>query len=166
MQLRCRAPRAGLRFALVREDAKRQVHRVLSPAGTEATFELRDVSVVDSANYSCVYVDTAPPFEGSAPSAHLELRVDGERAGAPSREQMRVPKGSAPGLGPVRTANPSGQWSFGCRWSGGHLAFGLFPVLSAGNTVSLGHFLLSHTCPEALTAKCWVLREVSEQARV
>ncbi|XP_034495264.1 alpha-1B-glycoprotein [Ailuropoda melanoleuca] len=77
VQLRCRAPRAGLRFALVREDAKRRVHAVLSPAGTEATFELRDVSVVDSANYSCVYVDTAPPFEGSAPSAVLELRVDG-----------------------------------------------------------------------------------------
>uniref|UniRef100_A0A452RZ81 Alpha-1-B glycoprotein n=1 Tax=Ursus americanus TaxID=9643 RepID=A0A452RZ81_URSAM len=77
VQLRCRAPRAGLRFALVREDAKRRVHAVLSPAGTEATFELRDVSVVDSANYSCVYVDTAPPFEGSAPSALLELRVDG-----------------------------------------------------------------------------------------
>ncbi|XP_047566728.1 alpha-1B-glycoprotein isoform X3 [Lutra lutra] len=77
VQLRCRAPRAGLRFALMREDAKRRVYRILSPAGTEATFELRDVSVVDSANYSCVYVDTAPPFEGSAPSAHLELRVDG-----------------------------------------------------------------------------------------
>ncbi|XP_027949152.1 alpha-1B-glycoprotein isoform X2 [Eumetopias jubatus] len=77
VQLRCRAPRAGLRFALVREDAKRRVHRVLSPAGTEATFELPHVSVVDSANYSCVYVDTAPPFKGSAPSAHLELRVDG-----------------------------------------------------------------------------------------
>ncbi|XP_022348005.1 alpha-1B-glycoprotein [Enhydra lutris kenyoni] len=77
VQLRCRAPRAGLRFALMREDAERRVYRILSPAGTEATFELRDVSVVDSANYSCIYVDTAPPFEGSASSAHLELRVDG-----------------------------------------------------------------------------------------
>ncbi|XP_012905426.1 alpha-1B-glycoprotein isoform X4 [Mustela putorius furo] len=85
VQLRCRAPRAGLRFALMREDAKRRVYRILSPAGTEATFELRDVSVVDSANYSCVYVDMAPPFEGSAPSAHLELRV----AGTPLRPQLR-----------------------------------------------------------------------------
>ncbi|KAF3815107.1 hypothetical protein GH733_017383, partial [Mirounga leonina] len=85
VQLRCRAPRAGLRFALVREGAERRVHRVLSPAGTEATFELRDVSMVDSANYSCVYVDTAPPFEGSAPSAPLELRVDGP----PPRPRLR-----------------------------------------------------------------------------
>ncbi|XP_045843374.1 alpha-1B-glycoprotein isoform X1 [Meles meles] len=85
VQLRCRAPRAGLRFALMREDAERRVYRVLSPAGTEATFELQDVSVMDSANYSCVYVDTAPPFEGSAPSAHLELRVDG----TPPRPRLR-----------------------------------------------------------------------------
>ncbi|XP_024902409.1 alpha-1B-glycoprotein [Pteropus alecto] len=48
-----------------------------SPEGAEARFELRDVSLLDSANYSCVYADTAPPFEGSAPSARLELRVDG-----------------------------------------------------------------------------------------
>ena len=80
MQLRCRAPRAGVRFALVREGAgQRRVHGLLSPAGTEAHFELRDVSAVDSANYSCVYTDTAPPSAGSAPSAPVELRVDGER---------------------------------------------------------------------------------------
>lgn len=79
MQLRCRAPRAGVRFALVRKDAGgRQVQRVLSPAGPEAQFELRGVSAVDSGNYSCVYVDTSPPFAGSKPSATLELRVDGE----------------------------------------------------------------------------------------
>ncbi|XP_060145038.1 alpha-1B-glycoprotein isoform X4 [Globicephala melas] len=78
VQLRCRAPRAGVRFSLVREGAgQRRVHGLLSPAGTEAHFELRDVSAVDSANYSCVYTDTAPPFAGSAPSAPVELRVDG-----------------------------------------------------------------------------------------
>lgn len=83
VQLRCRAPRAGLRFALVREDAgRRRVHSLQSPAGAEARFELRDVSLLDSANYSCVYADTAPPFEGSAPSARVELRVDGEWARA------------------------------------------------------------------------------------
>ncbi|XP_062948124.1 alpha-1B-glycoprotein [Cynocephalus volans] len=77
VRLRCQAPRAGLRFALLREDARgRRVHSLLSPAGAEALFELRGVSVVDSANYSCVYVDLAPPFQGSAPSAHWELRVD------------------------------------------------------------------------------------------
>ncbi|XP_047690288.1 alpha-1B-glycoprotein isoform X2 [Prionailurus viverrinus] len=86
LQLRCRAPRRGLRFALVREDAgQRRVHRVLSPAGTEAHFELRDVSAADSANYSCVYVDTEPPFAGSAPSAPLELCVEGP----PPRPQLR-----------------------------------------------------------------------------
>ncbi|XP_057575481.1 alpha-1B-glycoprotein [Hippopotamus amphibius kiboko] len=78
VQLRCRAPRAGVRFALVRQGTGgSRVHGVLSPAGAEAHFELRDVLAVDSANYSCVYADTAPPFAGSAPSAPLELRVDG-----------------------------------------------------------------------------------------
>lgn len=80
VQLQCWAPRTGVRFALVRENAgRRLVHSLLSPAGTKAHFELHDVSVVDSANYSCIYTDTAPPFAGSAPSARVELRVDGER---------------------------------------------------------------------------------------
>ncbi|MXQ97683.1 hypothetical protein E5288_WYG007399 [Bos mutus] len=65
------APRAGA------DAGGRQVQRVLSPAGPEAQFELRGVSAVDSGNYSCVYVDTSPPFAGSKPSATLELRVDG-----------------------------------------------------------------------------------------
>ncbi|XP_025840226.2 alpha-1B-glycoprotein [Vulpes vulpes] len=87
VQLRCQAPRAGLRFALVSEVAgKRRVHHVLSPEGTEACFQLRDVSVVDSANYSCVYKDTAPPFAGSAPSSSLELRIDGP----PPRPQLQA----------------------------------------------------------------------------
>ncbi|XP_012328569.2 alpha-1B-glycoprotein isoform X1 [Aotus nancymaae] len=78
VRLRCLAPLEGARFALVREDrGGRRVHRFQSPAGTEAHFELRNISVADSANYSCVYVDLEPPFGGSAPSARLELRVDG-----------------------------------------------------------------------------------------
>ncbi|XP_036903530.1 alpha-1B-glycoprotein [Sturnira hondurensis] len=78
VRLRCRAPRAGLRFALVREgNNRRQVLDLQSPAGDEAVFELRDVSPMDGANYSCIYTDPAPPFAGSAPSEHLELRVGG-----------------------------------------------------------------------------------------
>lgn len=82
VQLRCRAPRAGLRFALVREgNNRRQVLGLQSPAGDEAIFELRDVSPMDGANYTCIYTDTAPPFAGSAPSERLELHVDGEWTG-------------------------------------------------------------------------------------
>ncbi|XP_062033470.1 alpha-1B-glycoprotein [Lepus europaeus] len=79
VRLRCRGPRAGLRFALVTEedDDRLAVRALLSPPGAEASFELRAVSVVDSANYSCVYVDPAPPFAGSVASEPLELRVDG-----------------------------------------------------------------------------------------
>ncbi|XP_058135455.1 alpha-1B-glycoprotein [Dasypus novemcinctus] len=78
VRLRCVAPRAGLRFALVREErSEPRVHGSLRSAEAEALFELPDVSVRDSANYSCVYVDPAPPFAGSAPSAPVHLRVDG-----------------------------------------------------------------------------------------
>ncbi|XP_049642991.1 alpha-1B-glycoprotein [Suncus etruscus] len=79
VQLRCRAPRAGLRFALLYQEGNShtQVLRFLSPEGSEALFELREVSVADSGNYSCVYLDTNAPFSGSKPSAPLELRVDG-----------------------------------------------------------------------------------------
>uniref|UniRef100_A0A8D2DF81 Alpha-1-B glycoprotein n=1 Tax=Sciurus vulgaris TaxID=55149 RepID=A0A8D2DF81_SCIVU len=87
VRLRCRAPRAGLRFALQREDSGgRRLSGLLSPAGPEALFELPDVSAADSANYSCVYVDPVQPFAGSAPSARLELRVDGP----PPRPQLRA----------------------------------------------------------------------------
>lgn len=86
VQLRCRGPRAGLRFALLRKDAERcQVHSLQSPEGAEALFELHDVSLVDSANYSCVYANTAPPFAGSAPSSRVELQVEGPL----SRPQLR-----------------------------------------------------------------------------
>ncbi|XP_077889108.1 alpha-1B-glycoprotein [Ictidomys tridecemlineatus] len=78
VRLRCRGPRAGLRFALNRQGAGRQrLSGLLSPAGPEAVFELRNVSAADTANYSCIYVDPTPPFAGSAPSAPLELRVEG-----------------------------------------------------------------------------------------
>ncbi|XP_029782287.1 alpha-1B-glycoprotein-like [Suricata suricatta] len=86
VQLRCLAPRPGLRFVLMRVDHRqRRVLRVLSPPDTEARFELRDVSVADSANYTCIYVDPAPPFAGSAPSAPVHLRVDGP----PPRPRLR-----------------------------------------------------------------------------
>ncbi|XP_012511349.1 PREDICTED: alpha-1B-glycoprotein [Propithecus coquereli] len=87
VRLRCQAPLVGLRFALVREDeGGRRVQRLLSPAGTEAQFELPNVSVADSANYSCVYVDPEPPFSGSAPSARVELQVHGP----PPRPRLRA----------------------------------------------------------------------------
>ncbi|XP_023399457.1 alpha-1B-glycoprotein isoform X1 [Loxodonta africana] len=78
VRLLCHAPRAGLRFSLEREDKRGpRVLGRLSPAGAVAHFELRDVSVQDSGNYSCVYVDPAPPFAGSARSEPVELHVDG-----------------------------------------------------------------------------------------
>ncbi|MCQ8063989.1 hypothetical protein NP303_24810 [Salmonella enterica] len=79
VQLRCRAPQAVQRFALVRRggnDSPR-VLQFLSPVGPEALFELRDVSVADSGNYTCLYVNPVSPFKGSKPSAPLELLVDG-----------------------------------------------------------------------------------------
>ncbi|XP_054423810.1 alpha-1B-glycoprotein [Pteronotus mesoamericanus] len=78
VQMRCRAPRDGLRFALVREDSyRRQVVDLQSPAGSEAVVELVDLSPLDGSNYSCIYADTAPPFAGSAPSPRLELSLNG-----------------------------------------------------------------------------------------
>ncbi|XP_007955210.1 alpha-1B-glycoprotein [Orycteropus afer afer] len=91
VRLECHAPRAGLRFALEREDARgHRLHGLLSPTGAVAHFELRDVSVQDSGNYSCVYLDPTPPFAGSARSEHVELRVDGERAGRVSEGLKRA----------------------------------------------------------------------------
>uniref|UniRef100_A0AAA9SI01 Alpha-1-B glycoprotein n=1 Tax=Bos taurus TaxID=9913 RepID=A0AAA9SI01_BOVIN len=71
------APELSAEPAILSPTPGALVQRVLSPAGPEAQFELRGVSAVDSGNYSCVYVDTSPPFAGSKPSATLELRVDG-----------------------------------------------------------------------------------------
>ncbi|KAM6148200.1 alpha-1B-glycoprotein-like [Rhynchocyon petersi] len=76
--LQCQAPRPGLRFVLERQGPLgRQGLQRQSPEGTVAHFELRDVSVLDSGNYSCIYVDPEAPFAGSKRSAHVELRVDG-----------------------------------------------------------------------------------------
>lgn len=87
MQLRCRAPRAVQRFALVRQGGNDgpRVLQFLSPVGPEALFELRDVSVADSGNYTCLYVNPVSPFKGSKPSAPLELLVDGEARSAGAR---------------------------------------------------------------------------------
>ncbi|XP_058386671.1 alpha-1B-glycoprotein [Diceros bicornis minor] len=122
VELLCRAPRAGLRFALVREDAGgRRALEVLSPEGTEAKFELRDVSVADSANYSCVYTDPAPPFAGSAPSAPLELRV----RGPPPRPQLRALWSGAVTPGRDATLRCAGQ-----------VPRVTFELLRAGDTVA------------------------------
>lgn len=92
VRLRCGAPRPGLRLALVREDAgRRRVLGVRSLADKETSFELRHVSFLDSANYSCVYADPAPPFGGSAPSARVELRVEGEWARGPRTRLLWCP---------------------------------------------------------------------------
>ncbi|XP_039724703.1 alpha-1B-glycoprotein [Pteropus medius] len=125
VQLRCRAPRAGLRFALVREDAgRRRVHSLQSPAGAEARFELRDVSLLDSANYSCVYADTAPPFEGSAPSARVELRVDGP---LPRPQLLPLWRGAV---------SPGHDAVLRCE---GHVPQVTFELLRAGETVATVH---------------------------
>ncbi|XP_019488857.1 PREDICTED: alpha-1B-glycoprotein isoform X1 [Hipposideros armiger] len=130
VQLRCRGPRAGLRFALVRKEAERcRVHGLQSPAGAEALFELRDVSLLDSANYSCVYANTAPPFAGSAPSARVELRVDGPL----SRPQLR----------PLWTGavSPGHDAVLRCE---GHLPKVTFELLRVGETVALTTLWAAH----------------------
>lgn len=80
MRLRCTAPKDGLRFGLQRQGdiIEDPLIQMLKPAGTEAVFELHDVSTIDSGNYSCVYMEQTPPFSGSAPSKILELLVNGE----------------------------------------------------------------------------------------
>ncbi|XP_045148273.1 alpha-1B-glycoprotein [Echinops telfairi] len=77
-RLRCRGPRAGLRFALEQKSAwVSRWHGLRSPVGAEALWELLDVSALDSGNYSCVYTDPATHPAGSARSAALELLVEG-----------------------------------------------------------------------------------------
>ncbi|XP_019567154.2 alpha-1B-glycoprotein isoform X2 [Rhinolophus sinicus] len=130
VQLWCRGPRAGLRFALLREDdARCRVHSLQSPAGAEARFELRDVSLVDSANYSCVYVDTAPPFAGSAPSARVELRVDGPLP----RPQLRPLWSGA--------VSPGHDAVLHCE---GHVPEVTFELLRVGETVASTTLWVAH----------------------
>uniref|UniRef100_A0A671EGW1 Alpha-1-B glycoprotein n=2 Tax=Rhinolophus ferrumequinum TaxID=59479 RepID=A0A671EGW1_RHIFE len=130
VQLLCRGPRAGLRFALLREDgASHRVHGLQSPAGAEARFELRDVSLVDSANYSCVYADTAPPFAGSAPSARVELRVDGPLP----RPQLRPLWSGA--------VSPGHDAVLRCE---GHVPEVTFELLRVGETVASTTLWVTH----------------------
>lgn len=109
VRLRCSVPGPGLRVALEREDAGgRRLLALLRPEGTEAELELHSVSVADSANYSCVYTDPAQPSAGSAPSAPLELRVDGPPPAprlqvlgspvTPGRNAVLRCEGSVPGV--------------------------------------------------------------------
>ncbi|CAO2602198.1 A1bg [Lemmus lemmus] len=78
VQFRCTAPMAGLRFGLHREDPDESILlRTLKTAGNEAVFQLHNVSAKDSADYSCVYMELAPPFSGSAPSELVKLTVNG-----------------------------------------------------------------------------------------
>lgn len=78
VHLRCTAPKAGLRFGLLRQgDTYYPLIQMQNPSGTEAVFELHNISTIDSGNYSCVYMEQEPPFSGSAPSELLELQVNG-----------------------------------------------------------------------------------------
>ncbi|GAB1299399.1 Alpha-1B-glycoprotein [Apodemus speciosus] len=83
VQFRCTAPsiglrsEAGLRFGLHLEDLdERTLLQTLKPSGNEALFQLQNLSVTDSATYSCIYTDLAPPFSGSAPSNFVILMVN------------------------------------------------------------------------------------------
>ncbi|CAO2602189.1 A1bg [Lemmus lemmus] len=78
VHLRCTAPKAGLRFGLQRQgDSEDPLLQMLKPSGTEAVFELHNISTIDSGNYSCIYMEQERPFSGSAPSELLELHVKG-----------------------------------------------------------------------------------------
>ncbi|EHB05269.1 Alpha-1B-glycoprotein [Heterocephalus glaber] len=110
--LRCRAAWHSATFLLRREGD--QASPVVAEGGEDgeatfpAEFELRDVSVADSANYSCIYVDPELPFVGSAPSARLQLRVDGPPPAprlrvlgppvTPGRDAVLRCEGSVPGV--------------------------------------------------------------------
>lgn len=79
MKLRCTAPKTDLRFGLQRQGKPDLVVvQMLNSSGTEAVFELHNISTIDSGNYSCIYMEQAPPFSGSASSEPLELQVNGE----------------------------------------------------------------------------------------
>lgn len=79
MQLRCTAPVSGLRFGLQRQGKPELVVvQMLNSSGTEAVFELHNISTIDSGNYSCIYMEQAPPFSGSSSSEPVELRVNGK----------------------------------------------------------------------------------------
>ncbi|KAM5236326.1 alpha-1B-glycoprotein [Ctenodactylus gundi] len=131
VRLRCRAPRAGVRWALEREDAHGRRLRALLPAtDPEAVFELRDLSPADSGAYSCVYLDAAAPSAGSAPSAQLNLRVQGPLP----RPQLRVL-----GVQPV----PAGRDAI-LRCTG-YVPGVLFELLRAGGEEAVARQAPEHT---------------------
>lgn len=72
-----------MRFGLQRQGKPDLVVvQMLNSSGTEAVFELHNISTIDSGYYSCMYMQQAPPFSGSASSEPLELQVNGEPKGA------------------------------------------------------------------------------------
>ncbi|XP_076768407.1 alpha-1B-glycoprotein-like [Arvicanthis niloticus] len=78
VQFRCTAPRAGLRFGLYIEDLdERSLLQILESSGNETVFQLKNLSTMDSASYSCIYTELAPPYSGSAPSHLVPLLVNG-----------------------------------------------------------------------------------------
>ncbi|XP_076562484.1 alpha-1B-glycoprotein-like [Arvicanthis niloticus] len=78
VKLRCTAPKTDLRFGLQRQGKPDLVVvQTLNSSGTEAVFELHNISTIDSGNYSCIYMEQAPPFSRSASSEPLELQVNG-----------------------------------------------------------------------------------------
>ncbi|EGW15342.1 Alpha-1B-glycoprotein [Cricetulus griseus] len=78
VQFRCTAPKAGLQCGLHHEDpGKRSLLYTMKSDGNEAVFQLHNLSATDSANYSCVYREEAPPISASLPSRFLKLTVNG-----------------------------------------------------------------------------------------
>lgn len=138
VRLQCLGPRAGLRFALVHEVAGRSwVRDFQSPADNEAHFELPAVSVVDSGNYSCVYMELAPPFAGSVASEQWELHVDGECAMGSGCFCLRV-RG-----GPLLSLGATGLWSWllpSCPHCGVLRGVGRSVAEAPGDTSDLGFF--------------------------
>lgn len=64
-------------FALLKKGISMPIKHQ-SPVGKETAFVLRNVTVGDTGDYSCVYYQTKPPFWASEPSDHLEIWVIGK----------------------------------------------------------------------------------------
>lgn len=61
-------------FALLKKGISMPIKHQ-SPVGKETAFVLRNVTVGDTGDYSCVYYQTKPPYWASEPSDHLEIWV-------------------------------------------------------------------------------------------
>ncbi|XP_044236041.2 T-cell-interacting, activating receptor on myeloid cells protein 1-like isoform X1 [Ursus arctos] len=75
--LQCQRPDnnlAPVMFALLKAGAVGPI-QVQTPAGKETDFSLRNVTVSDTGNYSCVYFLMKAPFWASHPSDRLAVRV-------------------------------------------------------------------------------------------